>query len=343
MTEILPGGHGFSPEVQRERFVRVETGFDLTGRKLTLLVPKTWAAIPPPNPAPDAIDALRMVAFWSDGTTPPAPLSLQVFTGRFPREIAAAHYLRRMATAMRFEPLVVEPVSSALADSLVGFQVNLVPFRGRLLIRLYGSMVVATLASGPASRYEEMASLYDFLVRGASIENLTAGGPMEPRRDIALGPRLTCQMPGSWTSEHQAGPDRLRGLTEMTSMAQDGTPIGRLRLKWLANQVAGTPPEELEKLRKEITSAGLTIGPRTRATGAESMLPGKLILKAHDVHLATLGNSGGMLELHRLVVVGRGFTLAITMLNAANQTDFTAWALSRRALEIAVETLRESD
>ena len=87
---------------------------------------------------------------------------------------------------------------------------------------------------------------------------------------------------------------------------------------------AGSPSKELEKLRKKITPAGLTIGRETRATGAESVLPGKLILKAHDVHLATLGNPGGMLELHRLVVAGRGFTLAITMLNAANQTDFTA-------------------
>lgn len=340
MSSTLPRGDGLSPEAQRARFSLRQTGVEWQGHPLTLLTPNSWTSIPPPDEARTGMDGLRLAAFWSSEGDGDGPLSLQVFVASFPREIAASHYLRRLAVAMEMEPAQIEPISPSLADSLVTFQIGKAPFKGRLAVRLYGPFMVAALAAGPASRYDEAAELYGYLVRATSLEDLTPGGAMEQREAVPLGPSLSCDLPASWSFETIPGPDEQRGIVDATSVTPEDSSVGRLRLKWFVGARAGTVQEEMDKLRQELDGAGLVLGPVLHAVDEPAALSNGLVLRAHRIELATLPEGGPTLEVQRLVLSGSGLGLCCTLISPARTTDFAAWALSRRALEIALETLR---
>ena len=332
----LPEGATFSDEEIRGAFASTSTRSIVNGQPIEFIVGKKWEPIAiDPSPV-GAFDDARLVAFWA----PPKPTgagrpTLQIFHCTLRRDISAAHWLVCFATAHDYDVRELEPISAAVADSLVSYTIDADTFVGRLTVRLFGTHAVVALASDLADNYSAMAEVLALMVRGVSVPGQVPAAQVEVLQ-LARLPACRLRLPASWVPEVLADTGDGRAAINFSQMV-DGVPAARLRIKSMPIVQPSAIDQSIARTLEEYKRAGLNLAdPPDNSAAIELAAP---FTVARHLRYHATASGADPLELRVMAIEAPGRLLCISLLSPDAKSALYEYAVSNRALAILLDSL----
>ncbi len=302
------------------------------------LVPKSFQAVPPPPETGGESAPLVTVASLQASDS---GAGILIQKQAMPREIVAAHWLRILArqTGRRIE--ILDAVSAWFAEAKVDFEIEGIPWSGRLAIQIAGGDAYILLCYAPQSAYHGLAESFGAFVGTWELLAPPRQPSVERWLDHSLGP-FGFRLPASWRKSNEKGSDTPGGEAMVfANLDDDGELNGFIRIAISPISSTLSRLGGLEDTFNFWASIDLPGHQLISQTAPGSAVPWVLesslkVLKLEGSAAPPGGFEGRLLAMR---LQDRWLTISLLGPPEADAERFHVWAINHRAFKIAAESL----
>lgn len=340
MSDKLPLGEGIPADKQRELFALVQhTPVDNPALAYQVAIPKSWSN-PSVNAESDDLSTEKLTLLGhflgpeENGLNP----QVQIQAMKLPREMRAAHWLRHFATETERElEALVEP-SEHIADSLMAFTIEDVEFKARAFVRVVDDRVFLLFAFSEASLFESLNESFGVSVKMFRLKQAATRSHVEELQQMPLPDEMSFAVPKSWKVVADQASDE-HSSCNVFNLDNDGVLNGWLRVESIAKTDDVSVPQLLERLAKPFTDAGVQVAETISLEPMEFENPA-ILEAATEIRLGNLPSEDGVQqELWLSFIEFETRFVSVTLLTPNRAAVFFVWAMNKRAMEIAVESV----
>ncbi len=343
------GGVDLSELEETHNLVRV-TPMQQPPLAYSLILPKTWIQESDVGEQPGGVGKLARIGLFADRAAPDATV-VQVSFTRLPVEVPLRDWVALQAQQQGIELLRNTPIELAQGPGVdaggIMRRPDTPPFVVRLLVLPDGGRIFLATAMCPRSRYGEQ--MEDMTIATHSFKLLNPGG--SPRLEQWLevevpDPDFTVAMPASWRGRPKEVDAPGKSGTDMLLVrepkeeerGEEPQLMAYLRVKAIERDVAGDPgaddllfdaTEELEAANVQVTSTWEEDDDRGLSHLEDLM----------DRRIASGTMAGRPVELRSAFVERPPLIFAVTAISVKREAQPLLWMRSKRAYEIAVQTV----
>lgn len=342
-TSVLPQGQNIPESELTENFVKLsDTPYGNDDLAYSVVLPNDWLQLGI-EAEDDVLHAghPKLLANFLSPIDRDANAMLQVWGQGLIKEIAAGDWLKWYLVETGRTPDSVQIVSPYFADAIAHCEIEGVPYTMRVMARLASNRMFILQAMAPSDLYPDYADTFGLAVTSFKVAKEFENPHVEPWQTHTLDAAVTFNAPLSWPERKpEEAPEGLDAV-DLFNLNAQGEPLGVLKAMTFRRSIlegkgeinlAAVLVDEFVKMNVEILEivSDEPVSP-AEPFGAGSFKTMTARLPKGDDRLRNL-----------LVaeVYAPDHVFLIGLLTCAPKEGYNEYAVNRRALDIALETLR---
>lgn len=341
MTD-LPIGEAISPPQRKEQFFLVQdTPFGNRELAYRICVPKHFGVEGGLRVSSPELEtsSLKPLAIFRGETVQGSYAWIMLYAIRLTRELTAAHWLRNYAFQAEREVETLTELSPLFADALMTFELEKVPHTQRCIAKIDGDKLFFVQTFVPSEDYSDEAERLGLVVASFDLQYASGVSYIEPRAFAHIGGRMRIHHPSSWRPRPIEGLPEGKAALDLYQVDDAGTLTGLMRIKLAEKRIAPSMSVMLQGAFEELADAGIL--PQEELTNqrieneVELYKSGQLI-----VYSAELREGNVPQEIWIYIFETASQFNALWLITPARQSNFYAWAVNKRALELVIGSIR---
>lgn len=338
----LPIGEAISPPQRKDQFFHIQdTPYGNRELAYRIFVPKHFAVERGLRATTPEIDTqnLKPLGIFRGETRRGSDAWIMLYAIRLTRELSAAHWLRNYALQAAQEVEALNELSPLFADALMTFELEKVPHTQRCIARIDGDKLFFVQTFVPSDAYSDVADQLGLVVASFDLQFASGVSQVEARAFALLDGRMRIQHPSSWRPRPIENLPAGKAALDLYQVDDAGTLTGLMRIKLAEKRLTPSLSVMLQDAFEELTEAGILpqqeLSNQRIENEVELYKSGQLI-----VYSAELREGSSPQEIWIYIFETAAQFNALWLITPARQSNFYAWAVNKRALELVISSIR---